>query len=156
MRMQIIVLEDNLERQAAMRDCLGDRFSQYELRFFDEPAEFIAFARQNLDRLLAIALDHDIELKPDGSGGWRDPGTGQDVVEFLITQQPICGIVLHSSNQPAMISMQAALREAGWMTESVSPYGDTTWIREAWFPAVRRIVVHGPRVRPVHAVHEPT
>ena len=84
--------------------------------------------------------------EPDGKGGLRDPGTGRDVAEFLVGQQPVCGIVLHSSNQPAMVGMENVLREAGWMTESVTPYGDTSWIPETWLPAMRRVIVQGPCV----------
>jgi hypothetical protein len=152
--MQIAILEDNADRQAAMRDCLSERFHQYEVHLFDDSHEFIRFADQHLTRLIAIALDHDLELKPDGRGGFRDPGTGRDVVDFLVERPPVCGVALHSTNRAAMTGMEAALCEAGWQTECIHPYDDLSWIAETWFPAMRRIIVHGPRVQ-AREVREP-
>ena len=44
--MQIIVLEDNEERRAIMRDCLHDRFPQHTPQFFIAATEMLTFLGQ--------------------------------------------------------------------------------------------------------------
>jgi hypothetical protein len=141
MAMKIVVLEDNTDRCGVMRSCLADRFWQYELKFFDQPEAIINYLAEYLSDTLLISLDHDIELLPDGAGGFIDPGTGREVADFLACQTPGCPVLIHSSNAAAAVGMQMALDDAGWTTYTVAPYGDLAWIEEAWFPTVRRAIV---------------
>src|SRR5262245_8295076 len=111
--MKIVILEDNDERQAAMRACLKDRFFMYEVRFFKAPAPMIEFLGQHLPDTLAISLDHDLELVPDAHGRHVDPGTGRDVADYLARQTPVCPVVIATTNAAAAVGMEAVLREAG-------------------------------------------
>src|SRR5687767_13270648 len=152
MAMKIVVLEDNADRCRVMRNCLADRFRQYELKFFDRPDAVIKYLAEHLAEALLISLDHDIELIADGAGKFIDPGTGREVADFLATQAPVCPIVIHSSNGVAASGMQIALDEADWTTYMVAPYDDLAWIEEAWFPTVRRAIVDA--VEPAGAPQE--
>ena len=40
---KIVILEDNVERQAVMRACIADRFYTFDANFYDNVAEMIAF-----------------------------------------------------------------------------------------------------------------
>jgi CheY-like chemotaxis protein len=140
--MQVIVLEDNEERRTVMRDCLQDRFPQYEPQFFISATEMLSFLRRVAHtEFLLIALDHDLEMVPRDDGGLVDPGTGRDVADYLATQTPICPIVIHTTNAPAGVAMQALLEDAGWNVTRVVPYGDIDWISQTWFRAVRDAIV---------------
>jgi hypothetical protein len=140
--MQIIVLEDNEERRAAMLDCLRDRFPQYKPKFFISATEMLGFLKRvEHTELLLIALDHDLDMLPGDDGGLVDPGTGRDVADYLATQTPVCPIVIHTTNESAGIAMQALLEDAGWSVTRVMPYGGTAWIGQTWFRAVRDAIV---------------
>ncbi|MFM9966606.1 MAG: cyclic-phosphate processing receiver domain-containing protein [Planctomycetaceae bacterium] len=142
MSLLIAILEDNLDRRAAMEDRLQDRFPQFERRYFANAASMVEFLETNLDKLALIALDHDLELIETGNGQVRDPDTGRDVADFLAEREPFCPIVIHTSNSPAAIGMQTVLQEAGWQVSRVLPFDDLAWIDADWFPTVRSALVN--------------
>jgi hypothetical protein len=143
MRMKIAILEDNLERQEFMRACIADRFYMYDSRFYDDASTMIDFLKEHLADCLVIALDHDLELKPGSDGRCIDSGTGRDVADYLATQHPVCPVIIHSTNANAVVGMKVVLKDAGWKTRRVIPSEGTDWIRNDWFPALRRAIV-GP------------
>ena len=143
MAMKIVVLEDNAERVALMRDCVADRFPMYDGHFFDDARDAVRFLDDHLAETLVIALDNDLELKADTDGQLVDPGEGRDVAAFLTTKQPVCPVVVHSTNTDAVEAMQVSLRRAGWKTRRVVPFDDMNWIATDWFATVRRAIV-GP------------
>ena len=143
MAMKIAILEDNAERRSVMRSCLADRFYTFDARFFDESATMIDFLSAHLAETVAIALDNDLDMKPGPDGRLLDVGEGRHVAEFLATREPVCPVVIHTSNGPAADAMTDTLRTAGGKTRRVMPFDDTAWILDDWFPALRRAVV-GP------------
>jgi hypothetical protein len=143
MAMKIVILEDNADRRSAMQACLADRFYTFDSHFFDEPAAMIEFLRAHLAETIAISLDNDLDMKPGADGRLTDVGEGRRVAEFLATQEPVCPVVIHTSNGPAADAMTAALNDSGWTTRRVLPFDDTAWILDDWFPAMRRAIV-GP------------
>ena len=143
MAMKIVILEDNAERRAVMQACLADRFYTFDAHCFDEPASMIEFLRTNLPETIAISLDNDLDPKPGADGRLIDVGEGRQVANFLAAHEPVCPVVIHTSNAPAADAMTDTLRTAGWKTRRVVPFDDTAWIGDDWFPAMRRAVV-GP------------
>jgi hypothetical protein len=143
MAKKIVILEDNAERRAIMQACIADRFYTFDARFFDEPAEMIALLAANLSDVLVISLDNDLDMKPGADGRAVDVGEGRQVAEFLATREPVCPVVIHTTNANAADLMTETLRAAGWKTRRVIPMDDTHWIEDDWFFVVRRILV-GP------------
>jgi hypothetical protein len=94
-------------------------------------------------RVVAIGLDHDLELLPGSDGKWVDPGTGRDVADCLARMEAGCPIVIHSTNAPAATGMQLVLEASGWDVQRVVPYGDLEWISERWLRALRDAIVGG-------------
>jgi CheY-like chemotaxis protein len=141
MPMKFVILEDNEDRRAAMRECLEDRFPQYPIRFFATAAETIRFLRLHLDETLVVSLDHDLDLISGAPGRMFDPGTGRDVADYLATQPPVCPVVIQTTNVPAGDGMERVLQEAGWTTTRVTPYGDLEWVAEVWFRLMRNAAV---------------
>jgi CheY-like chemotaxis protein len=146
MAMKIVILEDNADRQRAMRAWLTDRFYSYEHRFFDDSGEMIRYLGDHLADTIVISLDHDLELKPGPHGRCLDPGSGREVADYLATQAPVCPVILQTTNAPAAAGMELVLREAGWKTRRVVPFDDLRWIETDWYPAIRRAIV-GPTSR---------
>jgi CheY-like chemotaxis protein len=139
--MKIVILEDNHGRRAAMEDCLRDRFHQHEVVFFGDASMMCKFLDQDLASVLLIDLDHDLELEPTKNGPSKDPGTGREVADFLAARQPVCPVIVHTTNSAAGDGMEFLLCEAGWSVHRVHPYGDTEWIATSWFRAVRNAIV---------------
>jgi hypothetical protein len=153
MALKIVILEDNEERQAIMRACLEDRFYMYEHRFFVDAAAMIHFLNDHLAEAIVISLDHDLDGGCDEYGRLIDVGTGRDVADYLATHVPVCPVVIHTSNSDCAIGMEQELHAARWQTRRVVPFDDLTWIEQAWFPVIRRIIVgsipqHGVPVAP--------
>lgn len=146
MALKIAILEDNAERRDVMRRCLADRFYTFDAHFFDESADMIRFLDQHLAETVVISLDNDLDLKPGPGGRMMDPGSGCEVAEYLATQEPVCPVILHTTNADAAVAMKSAFDAAGWRTQRVIPFDDTAWIESEWFFAMRRAVV-GPVVR---------
>lgn len=141
MPLHIAILEDNLDRRERMKAWLDDRLYMYGQAFFDDAKDMNHWLEQHRGELLAVALDHDLDLKPSGDGRWLDPGTGRMVADYLAQFKPICPVLVHSTNAPAAAGMVAVLQERGWMVDAVTPYADTQWIDESWWPALRRLIL---------------
>jgi len=141
MAMKIVILEDNVQRQAAMLDCLQDRFYQFERKFFADSAEMVAYLKDNLPQTIAISLDHDLELVPTPTGEMIDPGSGRVVADFLAQHAPLCPVIIHTTNSPAAAGMEMVLQDAHWKTFRVCPCGDLEWIPTTWFRMMRRAIV---------------
>src|SRR5688572_14188214 len=109
MNRKILILEDNAERTAVMVRRLADRFHQFDIEVFGEAGSMIHALDAAWDRLACIALDHDLEMIEGANGRLKDPGTGRDVVEFLVTRQPVCPVVVHSTNTAAALGMEQCL-----------------------------------------------
>lgn len=83
-----------------------------------------------------IALDHDLFTdSPDDP----DPGDGRDVARFLAKLDPICPVLIHSTNAAAADSMLYTLLDAGWTADRISPLGDD-WIEAYWYPYAKRML----------------
>lgn len=144
MRKVIAILEDNLDRQAVMRRCLADRFYTFESRFFNNAPDMIRFLESDLENCIAIALDNDLEMIESSDGRLFDPGTGRDVVAHLATREPVCPVIIHTTNTDAAAAHSTGiLKQAGWTTRRVIPFDDMAWIATDWFFSLRRAIV-GP------------
>jgi CheY-like chemotaxis protein len=144
MATKIVILEDNLDRQAVMRACLAELIPLcLEATFLDDVQEMIRFLEAHLADTLIISLDHDLDLKPGLDGRSVDPGTGREVADYLAAKSAACPVVIATTNSRAGDGMQRVLRRAGWKTRRIIPFDDMNWIKTDWFSAMRRAVV-GP------------
>ena len=141
MRTTLAVLEDDERRLEAMRRILRRRMPEFDVVAFDVFEDMIRFLEQSLSQLIVISLDHDLPVLVTEDGARRDAGSGRDVADHLASKAPACPILIHSTNEPAALGMERVLREIGWRTERVAPYGDLDWIPEIWLPAIRRLAL---------------
>jgi hypothetical protein len=148
MASKIVILEDNQDRQAAIRACLADRFYSFDAHFFEDAGEMIGFLNENLGDTLVISLDHDLELKPGPNGRCIDPGTGRQVADFLAGRKATCPVIIATTNSSAAEGMEHLLRDGGWQTRRVLPFADLSWIETDWFFAIRRALVGPVRSSP--------
>ncbi len=134
----IFVLDDDLGRCQAMRRELASSFPALSARFFATASETISAMEQDLFEAVLISLDHDLVASDDRGGAPNDPGTGRDVADWLAAQQPVCPVIIHTTNYWAALGMERVLTDASWPVGRVAPYDDLTWIGEAWISEVHR------------------
>jgi hypothetical protein len=133
----IAILEDDERRSQAMLMMLKKILPEYSEQFFDNAPDMIVWLKKNLSSLALISLDHDLGANHHKKGEIFDPGTGRDVVDFLVSQKPCCPIIIHTTNPQGGEGMKWALEEAGWQYEVVIPFKDIEWIEELW---IRKVV----------------
>jgi len=141
--MRIIILEDDRDRRIAMMQRLADRFPFLRTDFFDSSSLMIQHMQSEpLHDVVLISLDHDLELIPGGPGEWVDPGTGLIAAKWLAQlAQPLCPVIVATTNVPAGDKMVSALDLAGWSPQRVTPHDDVAWVSSEWFPLVRNAIV---------------
>ncbi len=140
-RLSILILEDDADRRTAMARVLRDRFPQFRHVFHTSSNGTIEFLSTHFDEVIALCLDHDLELIPTEDGKFVDAGTGRDVADHLASRPPSFPVIIHTTNAPAAEGMLAALGDADWTTHRVVPYGDLEWIDEVWSRCVRDAIV---------------
>lgn len=79
---------------------VADRFPFIEVVFFDNASTMISFMEsESLSDVVLISLDHDLELIRGENSALIDPGTGDDVAQWLAKQpRPISPIIVHTTN----------------------------------------------------------
>ncbi len=141
----IAILEDDGRRITAMRRLLFTELPRYRLQFIVNAPDMIEWLGHHLPETRLICLDHDLGLSIERDGEMFDAGTGRDVVDYLLTQEPACPVIVHSSNSIAAAGMEFALDEAGWTHRRVVPFDDLEWIESDWTPecAKATLTPHG-------------
>ena len=135
----IAILEDDDERAKRMRDTITHSFSDLSLVLFDNAPDMVMWLEDSLRSVRLMSLDHDLELSKREAG---DPGTGRDVVDFLIGENSICPVIIHTSNVTGGDGMQGELEAVGWITSRILPFG-SQWIETEWLEKVREFLKTG-------------
>ena len=88
-------------------------------------------------RAALISLEQYLNPKP---GACADPGSGLDVAKFLAEKNPVCPVIVHTSNTDRAFSILNELRFADWRVDRVGPVGDR-WIEKYWTTKARELLV---------------
>ena len=139
----IAILEDDERRAEVMQHEIRKLLPEVDAVFFDNAPDMVAWLENALVAVRLLCLDHDLGPNRKREGREFDPGTGRDVVEFLVTQRASCPILIHSSNSTGADGMQYALDDAGWTVERVSPFDDLAWVEAQWSGRVKALVDRG-------------
>ena len=133
----VLILDDKPERQAEferMGPTLGDGF---EVLIWDDANRMRNECERFLPRAALISLEQDLNPKPGASG---DVGSGLDVAKFLAEKNPVCPVIVHTSNTDRAFSILNELRFADWRVDRVGPVGDR-WIEKYWTTKARELLV---------------
>ena len=131
-----MILEDDTERIRDFKTAVASLGSYFSLRLWNDAPTMFAECLQVLSDCCLISLDHD--LVPLG-GANSDPGTGLEVAELLGRQQPVCPVIIHTSNAERRWSMHNEFRFGKWQVEIVPPMG-SGWIHQAWLPRAKALI----------------
>jgi hypothetical protein len=136
----IAILEDEEERQIAMKEQLELIGYKERACFFDNAPEMIEWLKDNLEKVIIICLDHDLGPNREKDGKIFDPGDGRNVVDFLVSQNVQCPVIVHTSNYLAAPGMILALESSFWSVFRVVPFNGVSWIELSWFPLLQQIL----------------
>ena len=131
----ILILEDDDDRVLGFRSAVASLSRELSVRIWRDAPTMIAECTACFAKACLISLDHDLEALAAES----DPGTGLDVVKFLCLHQPLCPVILRTSNFDGRLAMHTQLRAGGWTVATLPPR-EADWIESAWLPVVRRLV----------------
>jgi hypothetical protein len=109
----LLVLEDSLPRLRAIQDIAKRRALQV-IHWSDVHTMRKEAPTYFRDTAL-LSLDYDLSGSRYCEIG--DPGTGQDIVEFLLTLTPFCPVILHTSLEGKGKLLAILLRNAGWRSD---------------------------------------
>ncbi len=139
----IAVLEDDDRRAEAMRCFVGAHLPHRAALFFDNAPDMVAWLGHSLPSVHLLCLDHDLGPNRRRGGVTFDPGLGRDVADTLAGREPVCPVLIHSTNALGAAGMQRVLERAGWRVERVVPFDDLAWVATAWGEAVERLLQAG-------------
>ena len=106
--------------------------------FWDSAKDMITAIPRHLDNVGAISLDYDLVPYSESTG---EPGTGLDVCNYLATIEPVCPVILHTSNNEAVWPMIFKLSEGRWESEWLrhDQVGEL-WIGKSWLPMIKSLL----------------
>jgi hypothetical protein len=132
----ILLLEDDADRIARFRAGVEVIAPGVPLHVWRDAHGSIAEMGPLLPEAWLISLDHDLEPV---EGATVDPGTGYDVVKWLITHPPSCPVIVHTSNGERGTWMMGELELEGWEHHRIYAIGDD-WIEREWLRLARRLL----------------
>ena len=131
-----LVLEDNLERMNSFREAAELFIPPQELKVWRIAQHMIAEIDEFLPEATVISLDHDLYRHEKND---PDPGTGREVAEYLTKFDPVCPVIVHSTNTDAAWGMYNELTHARWKVELIHHLDEPRWIQEKWVSLVRKV-----------------
>lgn len=132
MKNVIVIMDDDQGRLHSMNKLIAGSYPHYEIVLINNAPDTINWLKGNLSSAVLISLDHDLGANRERDGAVFDPGTGRDVVDYLVTQSPVCPVIVHTTNHVARDGMLFALEGAGWQSSFVVPHDDFEWIHGIW------------------------
>lgn len=140
--MRVVILEDCVDRETAMRASIADKFPAFIVEVFASvPLLIQRLSETGLYDVALVSLDHDLEMVDTGEQDLVDPGTGVDAAKWLATQPAVTPVIVHTTNTVGGDRMVELLMNGDWNVERVVPYGGDDWIGEHWRSVVRNLVV---------------
>lgn len=131
----ILILEDNQDRREGFVKVLKTLAPDCEVRFWNNARLMVAESASYLEDTCLISLDHDLN-EVDAA---ENPGDGLLIAEFLAGKNPVCPVVVHSSNYERSWSKVNEFKYAGWEIERVGPVC-ADWIDTLWKPVIAKLL----------------
>jgi hypothetical protein len=131
------ILDDDIEfRQDQMVKAIASLGTEVKPICHDNVKDFLEWLAGALTSIRLLSLDHDLGPSRERNGERFEPGTGMEIVDFLVLNRPTFPIIVHSSNPLDGPTMVRRLEEAGWTVHRVIPFMDD-WITAVWLKKVQ-------------------
>jgi len=131
-----LVLEDNPNRTAAFHNAAKLCRQSEEIRIWRIAAQMVQELPELLSGATLLSLDHDLYKQNEND---PEPGCGRDVAIYLARQEPLCPIIIHSTNTDAAWGMHNELTSAGWQVEIIHHLDEADWIETRWLALARKL-----------------
>lgn len=138
----LLILDDDRARLRGFDEIVPHLGRDWEIKVWRDAPTMISEVDLLLSRAHLISLDHDLykDSEPD-----PDPGSGRVIANHLSKRDPMCPVIVHSTNTDAAWGMFNELTSAGWRVELVHHLNQPAWIEEMWLPIARRLLLAGRR-----------
>ena len=136
----LLILDDDRVRLRGFDEIAPRLGSDWVIKAWRDAPSMLSEIEIVLDRVQLISLDHDL-YKDSPSD--PDPGSGRMIANFLSKRDPVCPVVVHSTNTDAAWGMLNELTAGGWKVELVHHLNQPSWIEELWLPVARQLVDDG-------------
>jgi hypothetical protein len=134
----LLILDDDRTRLRGFDEIVPRLGREWVIRAWRDAPSMIAEIDHLLDEAQLISLDHDLykDLPSD-----PDPGTGRMIADLLSKRNPVCPVIVHSTNPDASWGMFNVLTSANWKVELVHHLNQPAWIEEQWLPVASKLIL---------------
>ena len=136
----LLILDDDRARLRSFDEIVHRLGGDWVIKAWRDAPSMIAEFEAHAAGAQLISLDHDL-YKDSPSD--PDPGSGRMIADFLSKRDPICPVIVHSSNTDAAWGMFNELTTGGWKVELIHQLNQPGWIEDLWLPVARQIVLAG-------------
>lgn len=132
----VMILEDDEQRLESFQVALLSVNPTLKLLTWRDAPIMMGECREFLGATCLISLDHDLHTGGQISAA---PGSGLDIAVFLAREQPVCPVLVHSTNYQKAELMCQVLRTRAWRVDRVIPSTEQ-WIWTMWLPRVQSLL----------------
>jgi hypothetical protein len=132
----LLILDDDRERLRAFDAVMPRLGKDWMIRAWCDASTMAAEVEPLLSDARLISLDHDLyrNLPSD-----PDPGSGRVIADLLSKRDPVCPVIVHSTNTDAAWGMFNELTSARWNVELVHHLNQLSWIEDLWLPVAMKL-----------------
>lgn len=134
----LLILDDDRTRLRGFDEIVPRLGKEWVIRAWRDAPSMIAEIDSLLSEAQLISLDHDL-YKDSPSD--PDPGTGRMIADLLSRRDPVCPVIVHSTNTDAAWGMFNELTSGNWKVELVHHTNQPTWIAELWLPVAAELLL---------------
>ena len=140
MPLLLLILDDDQARLRGFDEIVPRLGSDWAIRAWRNAPSMMAEIDALLGEAQLISLDHDL-YKDSPSD--PDPGSGRMIADHLAKRDPVCPVIVHSTNTDAAWGMFNELTSGEWKVELVHHTNQPAWIEELWLPVAASLVFPG-------------
>ena len=136
MRRLLLILDDDRVRLRGFSEIAPRLGQEWVIRSWRDAPSMIAEIDSLLGEAQLISLDHDLYKDSPTD---PDPGSGRVIADLLSKRNPVCPVIVHSTNTDAAWGMFNALTSGNWKVELVHHLNQTAWIEDMWLPVAAKL-----------------
>ena len=134
-----LILEDSINRASAFQEAASGFFPPQTLKLWRIAQQMIKELPLFFDHATIISLDHDLYRHEPHD---PEPGTGREVANYLATLQPVCPVIIHSTNTDAAWGMCNELTHSKWQADLIHHLDEPQWIQQKWAALVQQLLAN--------------
>jgi hypothetical protein len=134
----LLILDDDRTRLRGFDEIVPRLGKEWIIKAWRDAPSMIAEIDSLLGEAQLISLDHDL-YKDSPSD--PDPGSGRMIADLLSKRDPVCPVIVHSTNTDAAWGMRNELASGDRKVELVHHMNQPAWIAELWFPVAAKLVL---------------